>query len=162
MGTHLDAPTHFYANGLSLDEFPIERFVVQVHTVDCRGLDYISGDHLAQSLPNLAPRSGVFLLTGHHKFWGTEQYFEPFATLSEDGARWLLQHQVGMILVDAPSVDLVDTVDFPNHHRLLKDPVLVVENLAWEDGLPFTFTVAALPLKVAHSNGCPARVMMLD
>lgn len=162
LGTHIDAPTHFYTDGLALDEFPIERFVVKVSTVDCRDLDHISADHLDRSLPNVAPGQGIFLLTGQSKLWGTQEYFKPFATLSADGAAWILHHHVGMVLVDAASVDPVDTVDFPNHHRLLKEPLLLVENLAWQDGLPTEFTVAALPMKVAHSNGCPARVVMLD
>lgn len=162
LGTHIDAPTHFYADGWSLDQFPIERFLVTVQTVDCRDVPHITAQHLANSLRDTAPLEGVLLLTGQYRHWGTPRYFEPFATLTEDGADWLLARRAGMILVDAPSVDAVDTTDFPNHHRLLRAPLLVVENLAYHESLPDTFPIAALPIKVQHANGCPARVVTLD
>lgn len=162
VGTHIDAPTHFYADGWSLDQFPIERFIVSVHTVDCRSVTQITAEHLMTALSDLELGQGVLLLTGQYRYWGTPQYFEPFATLTDDGADWLLTQQTGMVLVDAPSIDPVDTTDFPNHHRLLRAPLLVVENLAYQEGLPRTFRIAALPIKVENSNGCPARVVTLD
>nr|WP_243239538.1 cyclase family protein [Sulfobacillus harzensis] len=103
LGTHIDAPTHFYAEGWTLDQFPIERFVTTVRTVDCQNVDDITAQHLMRQLAHLAPGEGVLLLTGQYRHWGTPRYFGPFAVLTEDGAEWLLKKKVGMVLVDAPS-----------------------------------------------------------
>lgn len=162
LGTHIDAPTHFYADGCSLDQFPVDRFVTMVHTIDCRGLTVIQPQHLSPILTTVPRGEAVLLLTGQYRYWGTPQYFEPFPVLNDAAADLLVDHEVGMILVDAPSVDRVDTTDFPNHHRLLHAPRLIVENLAYHDDLPQRFKMAALPLKIQSSNGSPARVIAWD
>lgn len=159
LGTHIDAPTHFYADGLSLDRFPPESFVKTLHTIRCENVAEISKDFL---LSNWRPyRSGdaVLLVTGQSRHWGTPQYFEPFPVLTEDGAAFLVSQNVSIIAVDAPSVDPVTTETFPNHHRLLLAPLLIIENLAYDENLPSAARIIALPLKIKNSNGSPARVL---
>ena len=162
LGTHLDAPTHFYADGWSLDTFPIERFITVVHTIDCRQLTSIQPQHVLPTLMHMPKGEAVLLLTGQYRYWGTPRYFDPFPVLDDAAADLLVEHEVRMVLVDAPSVDLVETTDFPNHHRLLRAPLLIVENLAYREDLPDTFKIAALPLKIEASNGSPARIITLD
>ncbi|MCY0897533.1 MAG: cyclase family protein [Firmicutes bacterium] len=161
LGTHIDAPTHFYSDGLSLDQFPISAFIKKVHTVDCQGVEEISAAFLTAQLSRYQNGDGVFLLTGQYRYWGMPAYFHSYPVLVEDGIDFLVHHQVPMIIVDAPSVDPVDTVTFPNHHLLLRHPLLIVENLAYDPTLPKTFQIIALPMKVHRSNGCPARVVAL-
>ncbi|MDR1950823.1 MAG: cyclase family protein, partial [Bacteroidales bacterium] len=39
VGTHVDAPAHLYATGLTLDQYPIEQFVGKALVIDCRKLE---------------------------------------------------------------------------------------------------------------------------
>lgn len=159
LGTHIDAPTHFYGEGQSLDRFAIEQFVKRVVTVDCQQLPAINSQHLSECLAHYRPGDAVLLLTGQYQYWGTPRYFEPFPVLTADGAEWLVNRRVEMILVDAPSVDPVTTETYAIHRVLLQAPLLIVENLAYQPGLPTEFEIIALPLKVKDSNGSPARVI---
>ncbi|PSR34493.1 MAG: hypothetical protein C7B46_04990 [Sulfobacillus benefaciens] len=159
LGTHIDAPTHFYADGKSLDRFSPDSFVKRVHTINCQHVQEISVSYIEAYLAHYIPGDGVLLLTGQFQYWGSPQYFQPYPVLNAEAAQYLISRQVSMVLVDAPSVDPVTTETFPNHHRLLKEPLLIVENLAYHPNLPSTFKVIALPLKVKNSNGSPARVI---
>ncbi len=159
LGTHIDAPNHFHADGRSLDQFPLNAFIRRVVTVDCQETKEITEAFLKPRLAQYQTGDGVLLLTGQYRFWGTRDYFRPFPVLSDDGAEFLLEKHVGMILTDAPSVDPVSTETFPIHRRLLRAPLLIVENLAYQPDLPPIFHVTALPLKIKNSNGSPARVI---
>lgn len=159
LGTHIDAPNHFHADGRSLDQFPLSAFVRRVLTIDGRDTSELTAAFLEPRMERYESGDGVLLLTGQYRFWGTPDYFRPFPVLSDDGADFLLHRNVGMILVDAPSVDPVSTESFPIHRRLLRSPLLIVENLAYQPDLPAVFHITALPLKIKNSNGSPARVI---
>lgn len=159
LGTHIDAPTHFYADGASLDEFPLEAFVRRVHTIHCEDQSSISASFLSQATKHIPHHDGLLLLTGQYRYWGTPRYFDPFPVLSEESAQHLVREGYSMILVDAPSVDSVDTESFPIHRILLRHPLLIVENLAYQPDLTEVFHITALPLKIKNSNGAPARII---
>lgn len=161
LGTHIDAPTHFFGDGLSLDQFPVESFMREVHTIHCENLAVISAPFLLEATRNIPEKAGLLLLTGQYQHWSTPRYFDPFPVLDEAGADYLRQTGYSMILVDAPSVDPVTTETFPVHRVLLKRPLLIVENLAYHPDLPDVFQIIALPIKVKNSNGSPARIIAM-
>lgn len=159
LGTHIDAPTHFFADGLSLDQFPLEAFIRRVHTIQCESHDSITPSFLSRVTRDIPRTDGLLLLTGQYRYWGTPRYFDPFPVLDEKSAQFLVNEGYSMILVDAPSIDPVTTETFPIHRILLRHPLLIVENLAYQPDLPAVFQMTALPLKVKNSNGAPARII---
>ena len=63
---------------------------------------------------------------------------------------------------DCISIDPCDSVDFPNHMKLLGRGFVNTENLKNLDNLigrPFTFVT--LPLKFENADGCSSRAVAL-
>lgn len=158
-GTHIDGPLHFVAGGRALDAFPLDRFVTPAR-VAVATENPITPEALERALGPDFLAQAVVLVTGAYGRYGTPGYFE-FPVLSDAGARWLLDHQVGLLGVDAASVDPVDTTTYPIHRVLLEGECLIIENLAYTPELPPRFRLVALPIKVRGSNGDPARVIGL-
>jgi kynurenine formamidase len=153
---------HFFAEGRPLDEYPLTRLVTSARVVQAPRAAPIGAAALEQALGAHFRREAVILVTGDWRRWNTPAYFEDYAVLAEDGAAWLVERQVGLLAVDCPSVDPVATVDYPIHRILLGGDCLIVENLAYTPDLPDRVTLAALPIRVKHSNGSPARVVAWD
>lgn len=142
-GTHVDAPRHFFPNGATLDQFPLERFMGPGVVLDCRGP---SVEGLAEQLHRfpLAPK-GLTLL------W-TEG-----APITIQAARLLLQAGVGLAGIDAPSID---RAPYPVHRLLLEKDVLIVENLRGLDRLGAgPVNCAFLPLALKGTDGAPIRAI---
>ena len=158
-GTHIDGQLHFVAGGRPLDRYPLERFITTARVVKATGSP-VTASMLAAGLGDGFSGEAVVLVTGAYARWGTPGYFD-FPVLSEDGAHWLVAHGVGLLGIDAASVDPVDTVDYPIHHILLEGDCLIIEDLAYTPDLPDRFRLIALPIKVGGSNGDPARVVGL-
>lgn len=160
-GTHLDAPRHRFAHGPGIDDFPPERFIGQGIVIDVRG--YPANAPIEPTVLDgyqIWPGMMVFFRTGWDDFWGSDHYFRhPY--LSAALANTLVQQQVGLVGIDALSVD--STVDGSDaaHVRLLGAECLIVENLCnlavLTCGARYTF--ACLPLKLAGADGAPARVL---
>lgn len=172
-GTHMDAPAHLYADGLTLDKYPIDQLVGKALVVDCRGLEKgekISVSMLKEKGSRLDEADFLLFLTGHSTLWGSPDYFSNFPILSHEAVEWINQRKLKGIGIDAPSFDPV-TVDeleqaadeLHNHRAILRtNHTLLLENLCkLEEIGNELFTLCALPLNTINADGAPARMIAI-
>jgi|SRR5581483_7627408 len=151
-GTHVDAPSHMFPDGKSLDQFPIEHFTGPGVLIDARDGFDIGKVHSAK----IKEGEIVLFLTGAE--FGSKAYFTEYQTMSEEIARYLVQQKIKMVGVDTCSVDNMEG-GFPVHKILLKNEIFSIENLTNLSLLQNkSFTVYAFPLKF-QLDGSPARVV---
>lgn len=165
-GTHLDAPAHMLLEGLSLDQFCIDDFIGTAAIVDCISTDepgLITWQHLQQYKEKISKVQFVIFKTGWSKYWGTEDYYRGFPTLTEEAASWLARlEKLKGIGVDTITIDQMDSTTFPIHHSLFAKNLLVVENLCNLEAVTTEyFTFSCLPLKTWHADGSPIRAVAL-
>jgi len=159
IGTHVDAPAHILPYSPTLDRIPLDCFIGRCSIID---LTAVANPEI--HLPDLKPYETLFqnsefilLHTGWSRFWGQDKYFRGFPVLSIEAALWIHSFQLKGLGVDSPSVDEVDSTDFPIH-KILLDRLLIVENLTNLEKLPQTgFTFSCLPLKLEKIDGSPVR-----
>jgi kynurenine formamidase len=100
----------------------------------------------------------VLLHTGGDQHWGTPAYAVDAPYLSEDGARWLVEHGARLVGIDSVNIDDASGDRRPAHTLLLGAGIPVVEHLTGLDQLPLTgarFTAA--PARVAGFGTFPVR-----
>jgi kynurenine formamidase len=171
-GTHVDAPRHFFAEGATLDQYPIDRFVGPGVVLDCRrGSAGVAGVHEA-ACPCGA--TGAARFAGEPEFIDAQALAERLsphplppggfallwtegALLSLEAAQLLVAAGAGLVGTDGPSLD---EDPYPVHRLLLETGVLLVENLYGLDRLgPGPVTCAFLPLAVIGTDGAPVRAV---
>jgi kynurenine formamidase len=162
-GTHIDAPSHFIADGATIDQIPVDRFRRPGLRLDLTasepGMAITLSELVAAGFDPASSRGAIVLLaTG----WTDRAYETPDLY---GGNPYLASDAAEAIAKAGPSALGLDfAVDrgepYPNHSCLLGADVLLIENLM---GLPWLppegFTVAAFPLRIVGENGAPARVV---
>jgi kynurenine formamidase len=165
-GTHVDAPSHFIADGPALDEIPLERLhgAGVVWRVEAESYGCIAAGTLAAMRPAMRDGDIVLLDTGGAAHIGTERY-DRHPRLGLDAADWLVARGAKLVGVDFPTPDLpVDRrppdFDWPVHHRLLGHGVLIAENVTGLRPLASRRVEAMfLALAIRGSDGAPARAV---
>jgi len=156
-GTHLDAPSHVIENGANLSRLsPVNYFGVG-RCVDVRNREQIT----EQDIPaDISAGQAVFFCTGHARQWNNEQYYHLRPCLTVEAVDELLKKRVSMVGIDTPSVDQKGAQEKIIHRKLLGKEVLIFENLANLEQLPFDdmFVYFAGPISVEDGDGAPARV----
>lgn len=159
-GTHIDAPSHFLPNGKTIDQYPLDHFLLAgvVAPVTCQDDEPIEWDRLAAHLSGFPGGGALLIRTGWDGFWGSERYFRhPF--LSPEAASRLADSGVNLIGIDALNVDSTVQGTSHAHRALLGRDILIVENLARLDqlrpGVPYQCSF--LPLRLAGLDGSPVR-----
>ncbi|WP_158215353.1 cyclase family protein [Candidimonas nitroreducens] len=166
LGTHVDAPRHFYSDGPAFHEIPLERLHGSGVVWRIDKLDYglIDVADLERASPDVRAGDIVALCTGWSAYFSEARYHR-HPCLSTAAAEWLVDKRVKLLAVDFTSPDLAVNrrqpgFDWPVHHVLLRHGVLVCEhaaNLHSLAGCRAEFIFAAL--NIENSDGSPARVM---
>lgn len=167
LGTHVDAPRHFVADGPAIPDIPLTRLHgagVLWTLDDVAPHDVIDEARLQAMRPEALPGDIVVLHTGWWRHFGDELY-DQHPSLAPAAAAWLVHRGVKMVAIDFATPDLAvhrreAGFDFPVHRTLLSNGVLIAENLTRLDALaPGRIELMLLPIAIEGSDGAPARVI---
>jgi kynurenine formamidase len=173
IGTHIDAPRHFYADGAAITDIALERIVMREAVV----LDVshkaagegVTADDLDRT--GVEPRSGQIAVIktlwtdrafGKPEFWGNTIHLEPSV------GEWIERRQVSAVAMDCfPEkpfwrMSLTPAERGANHKRWLKAGIPMIQMLTGLNGIAPRFTLIALPLKLNGMDGAPARVIGIE
>jgi len=154
-GTHVDAPRHFFADGMTVDVVPLDMLITEAVVFDAPG---DPGAVISAADVPAAAMGGArtaVIRTGWWRRWGQDFYDNP-PRLGLDAAGGLLDAGAGAIAVDFP-------VGLDVHELVLGRGKLLIENICRLDDLRLRrFWLIAMPLKVAEGDGAPARVAAVE
>jgi len=170
VGTHVDAPRHFYPDGKTVDQYELDRFVRPAVTValPLDGPVAVTADDLREPLGAVEPGDFVFLSFGYAERFREPDYFRhPY--LTPDAAELLVELGASGLGTDTPTPDPPNELrgpgfDWPEHQVLLRADVLIFENLG--PGLVHLEStrspVSAVPLPIAGDGSLVAPYAVLD
>jgi kynurenine formamidase len=160
VGTHMDAPFHFYEAGDTIDRVPLDRCIGPALLVNLTSVgpgQEIEREHLEKRAAELRRNGKAVLHTGWSSQWGKPGYFTDHPRISAGAAQFLIDCGVHLVGVDTPSVD---RPPFPAHLAFLGSGVLIVENLTNLAAIGAeVFQLTVLPLKIAGRDGSPVRAV---
>lgn len=162
-GTHIDASSHYFPQGKTIDDYPINRFIVPGIVIDLPSLSEdqaILPEACLHRLKNLPKGGAVLLRTEWSKYWNTERYLR-HPHLSIETARLLADSLASLVGIDALNVDSTIQGTDPVHRLLLGQEILIVENLAHLSQLipGKVYRFSFLPLRWKGLDGSPIRAV---
>jgi arylformamidase len=161
-GTHVDAPRHFIDKGESVDELDLKLLTGRAYVLHVSNeVDLITRDLLERS--GIPPRTKrVLFRTRNSNYWadGNSDFQENYVALDPQAAEYLIKKGVKVVGVDYLSVAPFNDV-VPTHQVLLGAGIIVIEGLDLSQVSQGRYSMYCLPLKLAHGDGAPARVILV-
>lgn len=166
VGTHIDAPRHYYLDGPAFEDIPLDRFhgAGVVWHLPVEPETVIGVEDLKQMQPTLKPGDILAIDTGWADRFGTPDY-DRHPSLSAQAATWLLEQKIKMLACDFATPDLVYNLrepgfDWPVHRILLSHGILICEHLRGHAALAGKrVEFMMLPLNITGSDGAPVRAV---
>ncbi len=163
-GTHLDAPFHFFRDGITVDKIPLDTLYGPAEFVDLApGGELgksatISRQMLQAHSQSFHDGARVVYRTGWDQYIGRNEFYQSFPSLTPEAAQWMVDQGIQLLGMDTPS----PAEDFEEVHKILLGAgVVIVEALANLASLPQQFTLAAFPLKFKGRDGSPVRAVAI-
>ncbi|MGH9283128.1 MAG: cyclase family protein [Acidimicrobiales bacterium] len=162
-GTHVDPPAHFVEGGATVDQLDLAVLVGPAVVVDLRGR---SGPLEPADLEGAGLPAGVervLLRTDNSARWDRPETGLPetWVAVSPAGARWLVDHGIRLVGVDALSIEAPTDDGYPVHRILLGAGVVLVEGLVLSHAEAGPYVLACLALKIVGGDGAPVRAVLV-
>lgn len=161
-GTHVDAPHHFLNDHQTIESLPLELLTGPCYVLHLDdNIPHISADVLeAAQLPEGVTR--ILFRTRNSKIWadGITEFQTNFVAVPLDGAEWLVRRGIKLVGVDYLSVSPYKN-SRPTHEALLKAGVVILEGVDLSRVAQGSYDLYCLPLKIAGSDGAPARAILV-
>ncbi|MBN1668150.1 MAG: cyclase family protein [Anaerolineales bacterium] len=161
-GTHVDAPYHFLAKGVTLEQIPLDLFVGPADVIELPAVEMITAAELAQAIIP-AGSQRVLFKTRNSAIWarGVQEFQTDFVALEQDAAQYLVDRGVKLVGIDYLSVAPFKN-SRPTHEVLLQAGVVILEGVNLSEVLPGRYQLYCLPLKLQAVDGAPARAILVD
>ncbi len=150
-GTHIDAPYHFYNEGKTVDQLPLEKFVGPCYVIHHEG-------ELSQS-------DAIEILERAKKEGGEEAAKKILVggkcTISERAAKVFADAEIDLIGNESQTVGTVDSPAM-THYVLLGKEVILLEGIRLKGIKEGKYLLAAQPINLGGCDGAPCRAILLD
>jgi kynurenine formamidase len=169
-GTHCDAPFHFFDDGTTIDEIPLELYVGPAAILDLREKQpgsTVQRADIERFADRIEPGDIVLLNTGGgHRRANSKEFLTEYVYLDGEAAQLLVDLRVKGVGIDAVSLGGYGNLDKagPPHRTLLGNGKFIVEELYFPnevmDGRKRVF--CAVPIKLRGCSGAWTRAMLWD
>lgn len=173
LGTHIDAPRHFHADGDPVDRIDLDRLVMREAVVLDVSHKQPGEGVRAEDLERTGVRPAsheiaVIKTSWTDRAWGTAEFWDRMIHLEPSVSEWILDRGVVAVAMDCfPEKTFWNMSVAPeergaNHKRWLKAGVPMIQLLTNLNQLGSRFILTALPLRLKGMDGSPARVVGVD
>ncbi len=144
-GTHIDAPYHFFSDGKTVENIPLDKTVGECYVVSFFG-ELTETD--AEEILKKAHGKKKILLKGN-------------ATVTKESAEVLAKEKIDLIGVESQSVGPLDAPK-EVHEILLAEGIVLLEGLRLNEVEEGDYFLSATPLKLGGSDGAPCRAILIE
>jgi len=163
-GTHLDAPYHFFDDGVTVDKLDLQKCVGSAHVLD---FTHVSPKYALKPKDFkpfescISPGSRILLRTNWWRRFPKKEYFSDGPMISPELARWLAKKKIALLGLETPGVHPVEWEAV--HKILLGAEIVIVEGLAYLNEIKReTVFFIATPLKLKGRDGSPVRALAIE
>lgn len=164
-GTHMDAPSHFIQEAESIDNLDVNRFVMEdVHLLKIlkSANQLISVEDIIASGIDIKKNDSIVFATGWEYNYNSDSYIYSNPGLSLEAANYLSNKKINAVAIDGPNIDSGINLDFSVHKILLKNNIIIIENLCNLNRInKKIFKLIAIPLKLYRASGSPIRSLAI-
>lgn len=160
-GTHIDAPAHFIPGGKTLDQYPVESFMLSAKVVETHGDDLVRPEEFSKV--ETRPGEALLFKTRNSSSGDCRNgcFSEQFVSLSLEAADLCVERKLGLVGLDYITIEKAGDLSFPVHKRLMAENILILEGIDLSAVSAGRYTLLCLPLKTDGAEAAPLRAVLM-
>ncbi len=161
-GTHLDFPAHFFAGAGTVEQYPVEKFILAAQVVSLADPVAVRRSDL-EGKPIKEGRALLFKTVNSVSGLLNRGSFSPeYVYLTEDAAGFCIEKKAPLVGLDYLSVEKYGKSDYPVHRKLLAEGILILENIDLKPVPEGDYLLFCFPLKIARGEASPVRAVLME
>jgi len=159
-GTHVDAPKHFFDDGLPIDAVPLDTLMGPAVLI-CVEDSVMAVGEKELRLHELKSHTRILIKTRNSSFIREREFKKDYTYLAPDGAAYLASLGIKLVGVDYLSIEQFHSGHHKTHRTLLEKGIVIVEGLDLSAPPMGPYELRVLPLRLAGLDGAPARAVLV-
>jgi arylformamidase len=160
LGTHVDSPSHFRSDGLSLDKYPIKNFYGEAIVVDQCGKKVIDAEDVKETI--LPAQHHILFKTDNSKLLSLDNFSETYTHLTIEAAEYICSLNPLSFGFDYYSVDSFNDSSLPVHNVFAKHQIPVYVCLNLSEIKPKNYIFSGLPIKIENIEAYPVHAILVE
>ena len=149
-GTHVDAPYHFYADGRTIDEMPLDSFVGHACVISH------SGSITAEDAENILKKADQYNMDCRQRI-----LIKGDGVLTEEGAEIFARAGIKLFGTESQSVG-PENAPMAVHLIMLGAQIVLLEGIRLSEVEDGAYILNAAPLNLSGSDGSPCRAILIE
>ena len=149
-GTHVDAPYHFYADGRTIDEMPLDSFVGHACVISH------SGSITAEDAENILKKADQYNRDCRQRI-----LIKGDGVLTEEGAEIFARAGIKLFGTESQSVG-PENAPMAVHLIMLGAQIVLLEGIRLSEVEDGAYILNAAPLNLSGSDGSPCRAILIE
>jgi arylformamidase len=160
-GTHIALPAHFLSDSKTIESYPPEEFILPAQVAEIDNPSFVEKDELLTK--EIGTELALLFKTANSRqgLLSTGCFTENHVSLSPAAALYCVEKRTRLVGLDYLSVDRYGDQNYPVHHILLKNGIIVLESINLEEVPEGEYTLVCLPLKLKGAEASPVRAVLL-
>lgn len=161
-GTHVDVPLHFIPNEKPIDEYSVQRFILPAIVIDIADDESIR----VSELKDVKINEGDALLfkTNNSKrgLLRSGKMSDQWVYMLPEAADFCIEKKVRLVGIDYVAPEKPPLGDDTIHKKLLRQNIMIMENIALDQVPSGKYTLICLPLKIKGAEASPVRAILIS
>ena len=158
-GTHVDAPFHFVADGMTIEAIPLQTFIGPARVCAVHAGTHVTAAEVAKA--GIQGDTRVLFKTRNSLLLKKGVYDATFSPFSVDAAEMLVKLGVKLVGLDYLSAAGANE-QVPVHRAFLDHGVILLEGVDLSEVPPGCYELFCPPVKLAGSDGAPCRAVLRE
>ena len=158
LGSHADAPNHYASGEHGIDRVDLKTYIghCQVIHINIKRNSRIS----TNDIKGIIQSERVLFRT--LTFPDPTNWNNDFSACSAELIDFLASHNVKLIGIDTPSIDLLNDQALEAHSRVHFHQMAILEGIVLDEVPEGIYELIALPLKIKDADASPVRAILRD
>jgi len=159
-GTHIDAPRHFFPEGKTIDEMPVDAIMGQARVIEIKDTVSIKPEELEAH--NIQKGERILFKTINSSYYQKGKFVEDFVYISTEAAHYLKDKGVAVVGIDYLAVGSFKDSDnlVEVHKTLVGNGIWVIEVINLSEVKAGRYEIICLPIKIKDGDGGQARAIL--
>ena len=159
-GTHVDAPRHFYGDGTTIDEMPLDAIMGPARVIEIKDTDSIKAEELETH--DIRAGERILFKSVNSSYYQRGKFVEDFVYISDGAAEFLRDKKVSVVGIDYLAVgSFRDRESLLRVHRtLLSAGIWIIEALDLSAVSAGNYEIICLPIKIKNGDAAQARAIL--
>lgn len=154
VGAHTDAPSHYHAQGKTIEERNLSLYMGPCQVIRTKKKTRLTPEDLTDEITS--PR----VLIRTDSFPDPDQWNDDFTALSAELVHYLKKKNVILVGIDTPSVDPATDQTMEAHKAIYESDMAILEGIILSHVEPGKYQLIALPLRIEKADASPVRAIL--